>query len=174
MALFARDVFDQIRDDHNVVMAIFDQLESKSEAAVARRRQLVRQLQDELLPHMAAEENVFYPRMENGIKNHERHLIAEEEHLAERRAFPGPLHGPAGTDPAARRRRRKHHLPDGALEDHQSGDHRSADPVPGLQGAVQAQARHGQAHGGLMWPRRRRAQRHALLVRYPEGMARGV
>jgi iron-sulfur cluster repair protein YtfE (RIC family) len=95
MALFARDVFDQIRDDHRAVMEIFRQLEELDESSVGRRSQLIQQLQDDLLPHMAAEENVFYPHLENGARNHERHLHADEEHRAARMV----LRDIAGMDP---------------------------------------------------------------------------
>jgi hemerythrin superfamily protein len=95
MALFARDVFDQIKDDHRAVMDLFDQLESMDEAAISRRGALVRHLQDDLLPHMAAEETVFYPLMENGARNHQRHLEVNEEHLAARTLLQGII----DTDP---------------------------------------------------------------------------
>lgn len=84
MALFTYDIFDRIKDDHRQVMEIFDQLQSSDETCVQRRPQLLQHLCDELLPHMAAEENLIYPLMEDGEKNHRMHLQVEEEHRAAR------------------------------------------------------------------------------------------
>ena len=84
MAIFRRDIFDEIRDDHRQVMDIFDQLLQTDEVTVRRRPQLMNQLQRELLAHMAAEETVFYPLLENGERNHWNHLHAEEEHVSAR------------------------------------------------------------------------------------------
>ena len=84
MALFRRDIFDEIRDDHRQVMDIFDQLLQTDAVTIRRRPQLMNQLQSELLAHMAAEESVFYPLLENGERNHWNHLKAEEEHVSAR------------------------------------------------------------------------------------------
>lgn len=73
------DVFKSITYDHRQVETVFGQLlEAEGDQCV----ELVTQLRDLLVPHMVAEQQVVYPRLEDieDEEAHDLHMEAEEEH----------------------------------------------------------------------------------------------
>lgn len=84
------DIFETLKKDHETVAELLDKLESTSARAVKTRQKLFDQLRQELLPHMAAEENYFYPHLLDRTTDHEqRETILEglEEHHCARTAL---------------------------------------------------------------------------------------
>ncbi len=78
------DIFEAIKDDHKEVRRILDELVSSSKLPKDQKLKSFGQLRAGLLPHMYAEEDLFYPfaRNEAGLKD--LILEAEEEHTAAR------------------------------------------------------------------------------------------
>ncbi|NLT43678.1 MAG: hypothetical protein GXX93_13465 [Anaerolineae bacterium] len=79
----AMDLFGLLKRDHKELQDLMDEM-MKRTGRDAQRADLFRQIQAELLPHMAAEELVLYPEL---LKHSESEMIAlegiEEHKLAE-------------------------------------------------------------------------------------------
>ena len=55
--------FQMLKKDHAAVKAILGQLVETKESAPKKREQLFQKLRMELVPHMKAEESIFYPAL---------------------------------------------------------------------------------------------------------------
>jgi hypothetical protein len=53
-------IYDALKNDHNKVKQLLDELVLLKENATVRRKELISQIRDELIPHSRAEEAVFY------------------------------------------------------------------------------------------------------------------
>jgi hemerythrin superfamily protein len=76
-------LFDTLRKDHQEVRDIFrNMLENEKPAD---RQKLVSQLQQEVLPHMKAEEKTVYPAVRKHCNDCQEHVLesVEEHHAAE-------------------------------------------------------------------------------------------
>ena len=71
------NAFQLLKNDHQIVSGLFDQIESSSGQAKA---QLFTRLKSELDVHALIEEKVFYPALENKKESREITLEAYEEH----------------------------------------------------------------------------------------------
>lgn len=72
--------FEQLTRDHNEVKQILSQMaESKNNS---EKPELKKQLEKALLPHMRAEESVFYPALKQNRHSRDLALEAIEEHHA--------------------------------------------------------------------------------------------
>src|SRR5687767_94857 len=71
------NAFQLLKNDHKIVSALFDQIESASGKAKA---QLFTRLKSELDVHALIEEKIFYPALENKKESREITLEAYEEH----------------------------------------------------------------------------------------------
>ena len=80
----AKDLFELIRDDHDQVKSFLDKLVKSSPGAKKTREDLLDQLTTAFIPHMKAEESVFYPVLRENKETKELALEAlEEHHIAE-------------------------------------------------------------------------------------------
>jgi hypothetical protein len=69
--------FQLLKNDHQIVSGLFDQIESASGGA---KKQLFTRLKSELDVHALIEEKIFYPALENKKESREITLEAYEEH----------------------------------------------------------------------------------------------
>jgi hypothetical protein len=76
----AHDLMKEIHKDHQEVKSIFKQL-IKSEDS-SKRKELCGELQEEIVPHMKAEEKAVYPRLMDKKRSKEHALEGLEEHHA--------------------------------------------------------------------------------------------
>lgn len=74
------NVFELLKNDHEKVSRIFEQLESAPASDASSRRQLFVQLKQELDLHTHAEETIFYPVLKQAAATREITLDAYEEH----------------------------------------------------------------------------------------------
>lgn len=73
------DIFSIIKEDHEKVSDIFRQLKGAKDTA-GSREQLFAQLKEELELHSRAEEQVFYPALEEVEETRDLALDAREDH----------------------------------------------------------------------------------------------
>ena len=80
----AQELFELLQADHDKVKSIIDDLSETSSNAQKTRESTFKKLKDELIPHMRAEEQAFYPALEQYEEAREVALEAlEEHHVAE-------------------------------------------------------------------------------------------
>jgi len=81
------DIFEILKKDHRKVLDILEKLETSSDRAGKTRKKQFAMLRQELLPHMAGEENYFYPYvLDRTTDKEQRRAVLEgiEEHRAAR------------------------------------------------------------------------------------------
>ncbi len=76
------DIFDVLTSDHEKVKKILEHMEQTSARAAKRRETLLDQLNENLLPHMYAEEQFFYQILLDEGADKEVAYQALEEHRA--------------------------------------------------------------------------------------------
>lgn len=76
------DIFDVLTADHEKVKKILEQMEQTSARAGKRREALLDHLNENLLPHLYAEEQYFYPILLDESSDKEVAYQALEEHRA--------------------------------------------------------------------------------------------
>lgn len=92
------DIFSEIKNDHRQVIDTLEKMLDTSSGSEKTRPQLVSKLKGELLPHMEAEESVFYPLLIDegdpelameAIEEHRaaKHVLSELESLSPVDAF---------------------------------------------------------------------------------------
>ena len=69
-----------LKKDHAEVKGILGQLEDTKESSPKKREELFQKLREELVPHMKAEESVFYPPLMAKKKSREDAMEGVEEH----------------------------------------------------------------------------------------------
>jgi Hemerythrin HHE cation binding domain len=74
------DALELLKDDHDKVKKMLDDLGSTTERGVKTREQLFTKVKQELEAHEAIEEEIFYPALRNQPKTKEIALEAYEEH----------------------------------------------------------------------------------------------
>jgi iron-sulfur cluster repair protein YtfE (RIC family) len=77
-------IYQVLKQEHDKVKALFEELEETTERALKTRTQTLQKLQQELSVHMEFEEEHLYPRLEEPEETHELALEAVEEHNAAR------------------------------------------------------------------------------------------
>ncbi|MDY0038781.1 MAG: hemerythrin domain-containing protein [Desulforhabdus sp.] len=78
------DFFKILEKDHDEIKSILEKLEKTSEGSAKTREDYFDNLKQELIPHMKAEENHFYPALKKKEETRETALEAlEEHHVAE-------------------------------------------------------------------------------------------
>ncbi len=92
------DIFDVLTSDHEKVKKILDQMEQTSTRAAKRRDTLLEHLNENLLPHMYAEEQFFYQILLDESSDKEVAYQALEEHRAAK-AVLMDLEGAPSDDP---------------------------------------------------------------------------
>lgn len=63
------DVISYLKNDHDVVLKLFEQLESTRSSSSKKREKLLGQLAEEITLHTKAEEEILYPAMKKKDKN---------------------------------------------------------------------------------------------------------
>jgi hemerythrin-like domain-containing protein len=76
------DIFDVLTSDHEKVTKILEQMEQTSPRAAKKRETLLDHLNENLLPHMYAEEQFFYQILLDESSDKEVAYEALEEHRA--------------------------------------------------------------------------------------------
>ena len=74
------DALSLLKEDHDKVKKILDELESTTERGVKTRQDLFTKVKHELTVHEAIEEEIFYPALKGHPKTKEITLEAYEEH----------------------------------------------------------------------------------------------
>ena len=74
------EFFKILTKDHDEVKNILGKVTNSSDGAVKTREKLFLQLKKELVPHLKAEEAVFYPALMNKKEGRQHSLEAIEEH----------------------------------------------------------------------------------------------
>jgi hemerythrin superfamily protein len=72
--------FDILKEDHEKVMSLFEQIEEGEEMEVEEMGDIFSQIQQELEAHMDLEESYFYPVLEESDETRQEALEAYEEH----------------------------------------------------------------------------------------------
>jgi hypothetical protein len=80
MAKQQSPIYEQLKQDHQVVKQILEKMEASGEKAIKERQRLMGQLKKELLAHAHAEEHVLYHELEQHKESKSLALEAEEEH----------------------------------------------------------------------------------------------
>ncbi|HEX8291098.1 MAG TPA: hemerythrin domain-containing protein, partial [Pyrinomonadaceae bacterium] len=74
------NAFQLLKEDHQKVDSIFQQLEPTTERAEKTRTELFAKLRDELDIHTRVEESVFYPAIKQAAETREMVFEGLEEH----------------------------------------------------------------------------------------------
>ena len=74
------DALSLLKEDHDKVKKMLDELESTTERGVKTREELFTKVRQELEIHETIEEQIFYPALKNHPKTREITLEAYEEH----------------------------------------------------------------------------------------------
>jgi hypothetical protein len=74
------DAIALLKDDHDRVKKLLDELEGTTERGVKTRERLFTRVKEELTVHEAIEEEIFYPALKEHPKTKEITLEAYEEH----------------------------------------------------------------------------------------------
>lgn len=81
----AKSLFEILQKDHDTVRGLLDDMSDTTAGAEKTRQDLLSKLKDEIVPHMRAEEQVFYSRLKASEESRETALEAiEEHHVAEK------------------------------------------------------------------------------------------
>lgn len=81
----SKDIYEQLKKDHQVVRKLLDDMLESKETQKARRQELVERLKRELLAHSHAEERLLYNELEHHKASHDIALEGgEEHHVAEK------------------------------------------------------------------------------------------
>jgi hypothetical protein len=76
------DAIKLLKEDHKKVKKILEELESTTERGVKTREKLSEQLKQELQVHERIEEEIFYPALQERLKDDDIVLEGYEEHHA--------------------------------------------------------------------------------------------
>ena len=74
------DALSLLKEDHDKVKKMLDELDSTTERGVKTREELFTKVRQELEVHETIEEQIFYPALKNHPKTREITLEAYEEH----------------------------------------------------------------------------------------------
>lgn len=72
--------FDMLKEDHEKVMGLFEQIEEDEEMDVEELGDIFSQIEQELYAHMEEEESYFYPHLEESDEARDKTLESYEEH----------------------------------------------------------------------------------------------
>jgi hemerythrin-like domain-containing protein len=122
------EFFKLLKQDHIEVKDILEQLDETSEngATTKKREQLFQQLKEELVPHMKAEEGVFYTPLMEKKEAREDALEGMEEHHVSELVLKELDKMPKGDDKWAAKMRVFKELVDHHIKDEESNIFKSA------------------------------------------------
>ena len=71
----ARDILKTLKDEHETLRSLFDQMNDTTDRAKKTRTELLENIEQNLMPHAKWEEQVFYPAFKeradrDGLKTH--------------------------------------------------------------------------------------------------------
>jgi hypothetical protein len=75
-------LFEILKKDHQELMGMLDKMTETSEAQYHKREDLLKQIKQEIIPHMRAEEKAFYSVLKENDESKDDALEAIEEHHA--------------------------------------------------------------------------------------------
>jgi iron-sulfur cluster repair protein YtfE (RIC family) len=75
-----KQFFQLLKKDHAEVKGILGQFKETKESAPKKREELFKKLREELVPHMKAEESIFYPPLLAKKESREDAMEGVEEH----------------------------------------------------------------------------------------------
>ena len=86
-----RDILKTLKDEHDVLRALFAEAKNTTDRAVKKRAELLEQIEASLIPHAKWEEKVFYPAFKeradrDGLQTHAEALA--EHHAVENSVIP--------------------------------------------------------------------------------------
>jgi hemerythrin-like domain-containing protein len=89
--MMARDILKTLKDEHDTLRKMFEDLKSTTDRAVKSRAELLEQIEANLIPHAKWEEKVFYPAFKeradrDGLQTHAEALA--EHHAVENSVIP--------------------------------------------------------------------------------------
>lgn len=87
----ARDILRTLKEEHDAVRALFDELKGTTDRALKTRVELLEKIEASLIPHAKWEEEVFYPAFaeradRDGLQTHAEALA--EHHAVETSVIP--------------------------------------------------------------------------------------
>jgi hemerythrin-like domain-containing protein len=87
----ARNILKTLKDEHDVLRALFDEMKGTSDRAAKKRVELLDKIESNLIPHAKWEEQVFYPAFKEradreGLQTHSEALA--EHHAVENSVIP--------------------------------------------------------------------------------------
>ncbi len=96
----ARDILKTLKEEHDALRALFEQIKDTTDRAVKGRVDLLEQIEDSLIPHAKWEEQVFYPAFKEradreGLQTHAEALA--EHHAVENSVIPEVHQAEPGT-----------------------------------------------------------------------------
>ena len=71
------DFYKMIKEDHQKIHSTLEQIENSTQS---ERMHLFSTLEHEVIPHLKAEEKVFYPVLRDNLRTHEDAVASFEEH----------------------------------------------------------------------------------------------
>ena len=102
----ARDILKTLKDEHDTLRALFEEVKGTTDRAVKSRAELLEKIEDNLIPHAKWEEQVFYPAFKEradreGLQTHAEALA--EHHAVENSVIPEVHQAEPGTSEFAGR-----------------------------------------------------------------------
>ena len=96
-----RDILKTLKQEHDMLRDLFEEMKSTTDRASKTRTDLLRKIDENLLPHAKWEEQVFYPAFaerasRDGLQTHAEAL---EEHRAVEETVMPDVHGADDTTP---------------------------------------------------------------------------
>ena len=91
----ARDILKTLKDEHDSLRALFEEVKGTTDRAVKRRAELLEKIEDNLIPHAKWEEQVLYPAFKDRADREGLQTVAEaysEHHAVENSVIP-EVHG---------------------------------------------------------------------------------
>ena len=96
----ARDILKTLKDEHDALRSLFEEVKGTTDRAVKSRAELLEKIEDNLIPHAKWEEQVFYPAFKEradreGLQTHAEALA--EHHAVENSVIPEVHQAEPGT-----------------------------------------------------------------------------
>ena len=96
----ARDILKTLKEEHDALRALFEQMKDTTDRAVKGRIELLDKIEDSLIPHAKWEEQVFYPAFKERADREGMQTLAEaiaEHHAVEHSVIPEVHQAEPGT-----------------------------------------------------------------------------
>jgi hemerythrin-like domain-containing protein len=110
----AKDAISMLKEDHDKVKKLLNQLDSTTERGVKTREELFTKIKQELHMHEAIEEEIFYPAVKEHPKMKDLVLEAYEEHnvvdMVMREIEGVPFEETWGAKPTVMKENLEHHI----------------------------------------------------------------